>query len=90
MIEESDDAITEFEPIVRFFEFADSNINFRLIFQGADRVATFAIKHEIMMRLHKRFMDDGIEINYPVRKLTTAQPGEDLPTLVDDEQDFAT
>ncbi|MYE54330.1 MAG: mechanosensitive ion channel family protein, partial [Chloroflexi bacterium] len=81
VIEESDDANTEFEPIVRFFEFADSNINFRIIFQGIDRVATFAIQHEVIMRLHARFKDEGIEINYPVRKLTTAQPGEDLPAL---------
>lgn len=79
VIEESDDANKEFEPIVRFSEFSDSNINFRLIFQGADRVATFAIKHEMMMRLHKRFKDEGIEINYPVRKLTSALPGDLLP-----------
>ena len=89
-IEGSDDANKEFEPIVRFYEFADSNINFRIIFQGIDRVATFAIQHEVIMRLHARFKDEGIEINYPVRKLTTAQPGEDLPALMDDEQEIAT
>ena len=31
------------------------------------------------MRLHARFKDEGIEINYPVRKLTTALPDDDLP-----------
>ena len=78
VIEDSDDANKEFEPIVRFSEFADSNINLRLIFQGADRVATFAIKHEIIMRLHERFKNEGIEINYPVRKITSALPGDHL------------
>ena len=80
VIEESDDANTEFEPIVRFYEFADSNINFRLIFQGVDRVASFAMQHEIIMRLHARFKADGIEINYPVRKLTSALPDDYLTT----------
>ncbi len=88
VIEESDDANKEFEPIVRFSEFADSNINFRLIFQGADRVATFAIKHEIMMRLHARFKEEGIEINYPVRKLTSALPGDTLSAAGMEEVDF--
>ena len=80
VIEEMDEANKDFEPRVRFFEFADSNINFRIIFQGIDRVATFAMQHEIIMRLHARFKDDGIEINYPVRKLTSALPGGYLPT----------
>ena len=80
VVEESDDANKEFEPLFRYFEFADSNINFRIIFQGADRVAMFAIQHEIIMRLHARFNEEGIEINYPVRKLTTVLPYDDLPS----------
>ena len=79
VLEESEDAVKDFEPRVRFFEFADSNINFRIIFQGVDRVATFAMQHEIIMRLHARFKDEGIEINYPVRKLTSALPDDFLP-----------
>ena len=87
MLEESEDAIKDFEPRVRFFEFADSNINFRIIFQGVDRVATFAMQHEIIMRLHARFKDEGIEINYPVRKLTTSPSDEDLSTLTTGEEE---
>ena len=78
VIDESEDANKDFEPIFRFYEFADSNINFRIIFQGIDRRSMVAIKHEIIMRLHARFNDEGIEINYPVRKLTTALPDEYL------------
>lgn len=89
VIEESDDANGEFEPIVRFFEFADSNINFRIIFQGIDRVATFAIQHEIIMGLHARFLAEGIEINYPVRKLTSALPGEFVPANSLDSEGIA-
>ena len=89
VLEESEDAIKDFEPRVRFFEFADSNINFRIIFQGVDRVATFAMQHEIIMRLHARFKDEGIEINYPVRKLTSAHPDDYLPTNSREEEAIA-
>lgn len=77
VIEESENANSEFEPRFRFFQFADSNINFRIIFQGVDRVATVEIQHQIIMRLHARFKEEGIEINYPVRKLNLP-PYEDL------------
>lgn len=70
-----------FEPLMRYAEFGDSNVNFRLIFQATDRGGSFAIKHEIMKRIHARFVKEGIEINYPVRKLLlpTADGREDLP-----------
>ncbi|MYE54395.1 MAG: mechanosensitive ion channel family protein [Chloroflexi bacterium] len=79
VIEESEVANKEFEPVFRFAEFADSNINFRIIFQAVDRVASFAIKHEIIMRLHARFKDEGIEINYPVRKISMRQNDGYIP-----------
>lgn len=85
VIEEMDEANKDFEPRVRFYEFADSNINFRVIFQGVDRVATFAMRHEIVMRLHARFRDEGIEINYPVRKLTSALPDDYLPRTTQED-----
>ena len=88
VVEDSDDANKEFEPLFRFFEFADSNINFRIIFQGADRVAMFAIQHAIIMRLHARFGEEGIEINYPVRKLTTVLPDEHLPSPLKEAGEF--
>ncbi len=69
VIEKSENANAEFEPLFRFLQFADSNINFRIIFQGIDRVATIEIQHRIIMSLHARFKVESIEINYPVRKL---------------------
>ena len=79
VIEETEEANKDFEPIFRYSEFGESNINFRVIFQGVDRAGMFTIKHEIIKRLHERFNEEGIEINYPVRKLTTALPEEYLP-----------
>ena len=88
VIDEAEEANKDFEPIFRYSEFGDSNINFRIIFQGVDRAGMFAIKHEIIKRLHARFKDEGIEINYPVRKLTTALPSEYLPTLAQEDENL--
>ena len=66
-----------FVPLVRFHNFGDSNVDFRLIFQSTDRGGSFAIKHQIIKRLHARFTKEGIEINYPVRKLMMANSDND-------------
>ena len=52
-----------------FREFADSNINFRIISQATDRFGSFRMQSEIIMQIHDRFKKEGIEINYPMRKL---------------------
>ena len=59
----------DYEPLIFFTEFGDSNIDFVVLLQAADRGASFAVKHELIKRLHARFGEEGIEINYPVRKL---------------------
>ncbi len=61
--------VRSFAPLVRFREFADSNVNFIVILRAKDRGSTFLLTHEYMKRLHARFANEGIEINYPVRKL---------------------
>ncbi len=57
------------EPIVRFREFGDSNINFNIILRARDWGNTIVVTHEYMKRLHARFGQERIEMNYPVRKL---------------------
>lgn len=69
VINESELAVKDFEPVVRFSEFGDSNVNFVIIFQAMDRIASFAIKSAIIKNLYARFNQEGIEINYPIRKL---------------------
>ena len=40
--------------------------------QATDRLGSFVLKSELMIALHERFGKEGIEINYPVRKLIIA------------------
>lgn len=65
-LEEAED---DFEPVIRFTTFGESNIDFVLVIQARDRLDSFVVKHELIKRLHVRFGQEGIEINYPVRKL---------------------
>lgn len=73
-------AITDFEPVVRFKEFGDSNINFLTVLRAKDVASQYLIHHEFIKRLHRRYREEGIEISYPVRVLemrtTDTQPSE--------------
>jgi small-conductance mechanosensitive channel len=66
----------EWEPLVRFKEFGDSNINFQLILQIKEFGAQYVLAHECMKALHRRFKQEGIEISWPVRKLVAASSFE--------------
>ncbi len=72
-IEGSDD---EWEPVVRFKEFADSNINFLLVLQIKEFGVQYLLSHECVKALHKRFKEEGIEISWPVSKLVPTAPFE--------------
>ena len=64
-----EEAVDDFDPVVRFSDFGESNIDFNVIMQSNDRLGSFVVKHELIKRLHSRFRHEGIEINYPVRRL---------------------
>lgn len=80
-----DDVVVKtFEPLVRFADFGDSNINFRVIMRATNRVNTFLITHELVKRLHARFTEEKIEINYPVRKLVYTPSADQTQPLMRD------
>lgn len=58
------------EPLVRFKQFADSNINFLVRMFVTDPVASYGLSHEFIKALHKRFKQEDIEISWPVQKVT--------------------
>ena len=69
-VEGSDD---EYEPMVRFKEFGDSNINFLLVLRIKEFGVQYLLSHECVKALHKRFTQEGIEISWPVRKLVAVE-----------------
>jgi small-conductance mechanosensitive channel len=59
----------DFTPAMRFNQFGDSNINFTISMRANDRAGQFLVRHELIKALHTRFNREGIEIQYPVRKV---------------------
>jgi small-conductance mechanosensitive channel len=58
-----------FEPLVRFREFADSSINLTVILRAKNYEDQFPLQHEFIKNLHKTFKEEGIEIPFPQRVL---------------------
>ena len=69
LVNESPHAIKEVEPFIGFEEFGDSNITFWVFIQATDRTGSFILTSELVKAIHSGLRDEGIEINYPVRKL---------------------
>ncbi len=57
------------EPWFGFDEFGDSNISFWVFVQAKDRLGSFYLTSDLVKVIHSRLTAEGIEINYPVRKL---------------------
>ena len=64
-------AVKGVEPFFGFERFADSNIEFWIFVQAKDRFGSFSVMNQLVKRLHQRFAEEGIEINYPVRRIIT-------------------
>ncbi len=76
VIADNDEAVKSMDPWFGYDSFGDSNINFWIFLQATDRVGSFVVTNDLIKRLHARFAAEGIEINYPVRKIVF---GEEPP-----------
>ena len=61
--------VREYGAYFGFDSFDDSNVGFWLFVQAKDRLASFELRSELIHELHRRFADEGIVINYPVREV---------------------
>ena len=62
-------AVKEYEPVFRYREFGDSNINFTAILRVEEPMARFAVRNEFIKALKERFDKEKIEISWPIRKI---------------------
>ena len=62
-------AVKDYEPLFRYRDFGDSNINFITILGVEEPMAKFAIRSEFIKALKKRFDEEKIEISWPIRKI---------------------
>ncbi len=64
-----DGAVKDFEPIFRYREFGDSNINFITVLRVKDPMMRFVVMNEFIKALKERFDKENIEISWPIRKI---------------------
>lgn len=62
-------AVKDFKPFIMYHTFGESNINFSVILRVKKFVNKYAITHEFIKALKKRYDKEGIEISWPVRKV---------------------
>ena len=87
LLENDDRAVKDYGAYFGFENFDDSNVEFYLFVQAKDRIASFDLRSALIQRLHRRFHDEGIVINYPVRTLNL--PGHWNPETVMQNQSRA-
>ena len=69
VLDSSPYGVKEYGAYFGFENFGESNVDFWLFVQARDRLASFELRSELINRLHRRFEEEGIVINYPVRAL---------------------
>ena len=69
VLENSPHGVQEYGAYFGFENFGESNVDFWLFVQAKDRLASFELRSELINTLHRRFDEEGIVINYPVRTL---------------------
>ena len=77
VLEKSPHGVKEYGSYFGFDNFGESNVDFWLFVQAKDRLAGFELRSELINEVHRRFAEEGIVINYPVRALQL--PSGSLP-----------
>ena len=62
-------AVKYYEPIFRYREFGDSNINFITVLRAEEPMSRFIVRNEFIKALKERFDKEKIEISWPIRKI---------------------
>ena len=69
LLQNDDNAVKSYGSWFAFNAFGESNVDFWLFLQAKDRIASFSLQSALIKDLHRRFNDECITINYPVRTL---------------------
>jgi len=65
--------VKDFDPLMRYKTFGDSNINFSVILRVEEPTMKRLVTHELIKELKARYDKEGIEISWPVRKVYMAK-----------------
>ncbi|AKG24812.1 mechanosensitive ion channel family protein [Calothrix sp. 336/3] len=66
----------EYEPFIRFHRFGDSSIDFTLFMRVNEFFDQRLAKHLFVKKLHKRYIEEGIKIPYPIQNIYLHKNGK--------------
>jgi small-conductance mechanosensitive channel len=69
VVVENPGAVASFDPVIRFQGFSDSSITMTIIMRAAEYVNQGELKSQCLKAIHKRFIDEGIEIPFPTQTI---------------------
>ena len=69
LVQNDRNAVKSYGAWFAFDAFGESNVDFWLFLQARDRISSFNLQSALIKNLHRRFKEEGITINYPVRTL---------------------
>jgi len=73
VMKETNGAVENFEPVVRFNKFGDFSINLTVVLRAKEFVDQYLIRHNFIKRLHERYRKEGVIIPYPVQAVNYDQ-----------------
>ncbi len=69
VVKNREEHVKDFEPFLRYYEFGDSSINFKIFFQVNKFGDQYAIIHDFIKQLLVRYKKESITIPFPIRTL---------------------
>ncbi|MCX7773119.1 MAG: mechanosensitive ion channel family protein [Clostridia bacterium] len=63
--------IPDYQPAVRFHSFSDYSIDFNVVLRAKSYSDQYIVRHEFIKRLHKRFIELGIDIPSPINRMSS-------------------
>ena len=67
VLQETEGAVKEFQPFIRYNAFGESSINFTVILRAKEYADQYLIIHNFIKSLHRRYQSEGIEMPFPTR-----------------------
>lgn len=69
VMSEVDGTAPEWEPVVRFNNLGDSNVEFNVVLRVIDFSQQYVLRSTFIKALFRRYREEGIEISFPMRKI---------------------
>ena len=86
VLDSDPNAVQEYGAWFAYDSFGDSNVNFWLFAQARDRLASFELQSALIRNVHRRFEEEGIVINYPVRTLQFPPAGSPVSSPLEHDR----